>query len=66
MAVGNIELGSFLKENKNNPPVYGYWPNATLKLFITQACNLGCRGCFNQSHLRTITGKQSAVSLTTD
>ena len=28
---------------------YGYWPNAALKLFITQACNLSCPGCYNNS-----------------
>lgn len=38
-----------------HPPEYGLWPNATLKLFVTKACNLTCTGCFNESNLRYIT-----------
>jgi MoaA/NifB/PqqE/SkfB family radical SAM enzyme len=37
------------------PAEFGYFPNATLKVFLTQACNLTCPGCFNNSNLRFLT-----------
>lgn len=52
MSIPKAELSQFLHESLESPPEYGFWPNATLKLFITNACDLNCRGCFNRSNLK--------------
>ena len=35
-------------------PEYGYFPNATLKVFLTDICNLSCEGCFMESSLQRL------------
>lgn len=64
MSILGGERGFSLEESIESPPEYGYWPNATLKLFVTEKCNLNCCGCFNRPFLRSATRTQGVQSLT--
>ncbi len=47
-----VNINNQKHHEKIEPPEYGYFPNATLKIFFTQDCNLACPGCFNNSKSR--------------
>jgi len=52
-----LRLWPNLETKTDAPPEFGYWPNSTLKLFVTRSCNLACRGCFNRAVPMNVGGR---------
>lgn len=60
MIVGERMLG---RVERVDLPSWGYYPNATLKLFMTEGCNLDCSGCFNNSSIKKLEGHSAVKEL---